>query len=165
MSSENFIFSTSGIFEIMSVNTVESIAHIYVKSTQKHSICPNCNKSGSVVHSYYTRKINALPALGKQVTLYLYARKFYCRQAECDVKIFTERFKDRFCPHKRTTNRRERTLLSMVLVSGGRAAGRLSKKMGMPASDTTLLRLVDREPVPDKQVPESLGIDWRILTR
>jgi len=166
MSTEKLIFSTSEKFKVVSIDRVADLANIYVKSLQEKCYCPNCFEPGYGVHSYYTRKIKDLPAFGNCVIIYLRARKFYCREPECPVKVFTERFTDHFASFKRFTSRAEKLLLTTVIELGAKASERLSLKMSLPVSDTTLLRWLKAYPIPILKVPVVLGIDdWAYKKR
>ena len=87
------------------------------------------------------------------------ARKFYCRHPEYMSKVFTERFEKHFLPYKRITYRLERLLLSAVLESTAKSVERLADKMGVFVSDTTLLRIVQQEPLPATYTSKVLGVD------
>jgi transposase len=159
MTTENLFFSTSEKFEIVSFDKGDSILSIKIKSIQPTSCCPNCHVLASKIHSYYYRKIKDLPAFENKVIITLQARKFYCCHPECILKVFTERFEKHFLPYKRITYRLERLLLSAVLESTAKSAERLAGKMGVFISDTTLLRIVEREPLPATYTPKILGVD------
>jgi len=159
MTTESLFFSTSEKFEIVSFDKRDSILSIKIKSIQPTSCCPNCHVSTSKVHSYYFRKIKDLPAFENGVIITLQARKFYCCHPECILKVFTERFEKHFSPYRRGTYRLERLFLSAVLESSAKSAERLIRKMGVFVSDTTLLRIVDREPLPATYAPKILGVD------
>lgn len=166
MVAEKLLFSSTEMFRVISVDRIENLANIYVISTRKNCYCPNCCAPARGVHSYYTRMFKDLPVFGNQTNIYLRARKFYCRESECPVKVFTERFDCHFYPYKRSTRRLEKSHLAMVLESGGKSAERLSRKLGMQVSDSTLLRLINREPVPACKVPKALGVDdWAYKKR
>ena len=166
MSTEKLIFSTSEKFKVVSIDRVADLANIYVKSLQKKCHCPNCLEPGYGVHSYYTRKIKDLPAFGNRVIIYLRARKFYCREPECPIKVFTERFTDHFASFKRFTSRAEKLLLTTVIETGAKPSERLAIKMSIPVSDTTLLRWLKIQPMPALKVPIALGIDdWAYKKR
>ena len=141
MNTEKLIFSTSEKFKVVSIDRIADLANIYVKSLQKKCHCPNCFEP---TYGFKTvtkqRKIKDLPSSGHRVIIYLSARKFYCREPKCPVKGFTERFIEHFVSYKRFTSRTEKLLLTMVIQTGANSSERLSVKMAIPVSDTTLLR-------------------------
>lgn len=144
---------------MVSIDRNADLANIYVKSLQKKCPCPNCLEPGYGVHSYYIRKIKDLPAFGNRVIIYLRARKFCCRELECPVKVFTERFTDHFVSSKRFTSRAQTLLLKMLIEAGAKPTERLSLNMSLTVSDTTLLRWLKVQPMPIMKVPIVLGID------
>ena len=166
MSTEKLIFSTSEKFKVVSVDRIADLANIYVKSVQERCHCPNCLEPSNGVHSHYTRKIKDLPAFGNRVVIYLKTHKFYCREPECPVKVFTERFADHFFTYKRITDRAERLLITTVIESGAKPTERLAIQMSIPVSDTTLLRWLKRKSMPALKIPVTLGVDdWAYKKR
>jgi len=124
MRTEKLIFSTSEKFKVVSIDRIADLANIYVKSLQKKCHCLNCLEPGYVVKSYYTRKIKDLPAFGNRVIIYLRVRKFYCRESECLIKVFTEKFTDHFVSFKRFTSRAEKLLLTKLIEIGAKPSER-----------------------------------------
>jgi len=166
MTLTNLIFSSDNVFKVISVDNQVDLINIYVQSRQKCCLCPNCCEPSTKIHSYYIRKFKDLPTFGKACRIFLKSRKYYCPTAECPLKIFTERYEDHFKPSKRTTNRLEEKLLNTVLELGGRPAERICRNFSVPVSDTTLLRLINRVPLPDLGVLTAVGIDdWAFKKR
>ena len=62
-----------------------------VTSRQSAGLCPCCAASTSRVHSHYTRALTDLPWAHYRVRLQLSVRKFFCDNASCSRRIFTER--------------------------------------------------------------------------
>ncbi len=54
------------------------------------SLCPACGLASSV-HSRYERTPGDFPAHGRRLRIRLAARRFRCRNAVCERRIFTER--------------------------------------------------------------------------
>lgn len=103
--------------------------------------------------------------LGNHV-IYLRSRKHRCLKTECDRKIFTERFDDHFEPCKRRTKRLDEKLLSAALETGGKAAERVCNTLSMPISDSTLLRLIHKTPLPPLGQLKAVGVDdWAYKKR
>jgi transposase len=155
----NMIFSQPDTFNVISVNQESEEVHIYVESKQTNCLCPNCGLVSLKVHSYYSRVFKDLPAFGNKVRLFLRARKFYCLEEHCQVKVFTERFADYFSPYKRRTVRFDKVCLKLVLESSGKAAERIALDLGIDISDTSLLRLISEAPEPNISTPHALGVD------
>ncbi|TKC06180.1 ISL3 family transposase [Pedobacter frigoris] len=166
MNLTNLIFSSADVFKVISVDNNADQINIYVQSRQKICLCPNCCEPSTKLHSYYTRKFNDLPTFGKACRIFLKSRKYYCLTDECPLKIFTERYKDHFEPCKRTTKRLEEKLFDTVLELGGKPAERICNHFSIPVSDTTLLRLINKAPIPDSGDFTAIGVDdWAYKKR
>lgn len=166
MNASKILFDSDDRFRVVSVDNQLDRLNIYVQSTPKGSICPNCCLISSRIHSYYTRRFSDLPSFGKSSTLFLRARRFYCCTAECPLKVFTERFDNHFMPYQKKTSRLHDRLLSLAIESGGKSAERICRQFSIPVSDTTLLRILDRSELPKNNKVIVLGIDdWAIRKR
>jgi len=62
------------------IHITENGVVIEVVATHPTSCCPLCSQVSSSVQSHYRR-----------VQLFLTVRKFYCRNALCERKVFTEK--------------------------------------------------------------------------
>ncbi len=78
---------------------------VHVRSTRPTSCCPLCGHSSSSIHSHYRRVLRDVPCGGSQIQLNLTVRKFFCRNQECQRKIFTERLPTFAQPWARMTVR------------------------------------------------------------
>ncbi|MBE9601513.1 ISL3 family transposase [Pedobacter sp. MC2016-24] len=162
----NLIFSSVDVFKVISVDNQADYINIYVQSRQRICLCLNCCEPSTKLHSYYTRKFNDLPTFGKACKIFLRSRKFYCLTDECPLKIFTERYEDHFKPCRRTTKRLEEKLLDTVLELGGKPGERICRHFSITVSDTTLLRLVNRAPLPEPGNFTAIGVDdWAYKKR
>ncbi len=121
--------------------------------------CPSCQSPASRIHSYYQRTLADLPWANLVVRLHLLVRKFFCDNAACRRKIFTERLPDLVAPSARRTLRLMQQQQQLGLALGGNPGARLSSELDRGASRNTLLRLVRRLPLPEPQAPEVVGID------
>src|SRR5690606_31494315 len=145
---------------------VSEQVHIYVRSKQQEYLCPNCSQDSRKLHSYYTRQFRDLPILGSETVIFLKARKLYCCQAGCPVKVFTERFTDHFSTYQRSTDRFRKVCLDIALQSGGKPAERIARIVKLRTSDSSLLRLIQRASVPEVAAPYALGVDdWAYKKR
>ncbi|WP_126247184.1 ISL3 family transposase [Chitinophaga rhizosphaerae] len=166
MNATKIIFNPKDPFRVISVDNQIDRLNIYVQSKRKSSHCPNCLEASSRTHSYYTRKFMDLPSFGKSTTIFLRARKFYCRTDECPFKVFTERFNDHFEPYKRLTNRLSETLLKIALEAGGKSGERICRQCSIGISDSTLLRIIYNADLPNCKEVIALGVDdWAIKKR
>ena len=73
------------------VQIPETGLHIAVVATHPTSRCPRCSEESSSIHSSYRRSVRDVSCGGRQVQLALTVRKFFCRNAFCPRKVFTER--------------------------------------------------------------------------
>ncbi|MYY49931.1 transposase family protein [Elizabethkingia anophelis] len=101
---------------MLSFDNQEDEYRLYVQSRTLSAICPNCCTPSKKIHSCYTRKIADLPVFGKISVIFLRSRKFYCRQAECPYKVFSERFEHHFKPYRRKTDRLESKIQQLGLL-------------------------------------------------
>ncbi|GHO64567.1 transposase [Ktedonobacter sp. SOSP1-52] len=77
----------------------------------------------------------------------------------CARRTFAERLGDPIKAYARKTNRYASRLQTIGLLLGGNAGALLAKRMGLPVSSDTLLRLVRALEVPERATPQVLGID------
>lgn len=144
----------------------QGVLTLVLESRSKRCRCPLCHKFSYHIHSKYQRYISDLPCFGKKTLIHLTARKFYCRNAHCPQKVFTERFTTGITPHQRRTQRLTELLLSVVQQLSGRGAERLCELLHIEVSDTTLGRLLYKQPLPEPFTPKILGVDdWALKKR
>ncbi|WP_288883417.1 ISL3 family transposase [Pedobacter panaciterrae] len=166
MNVSKLIFSSIDPFKVISVDNQANFVNIYVQSRQRICRCPDCLKPSKKLHSYYSRKFRDLPTFGKNCIIYLRSRKYRCLTETCERKIFTERFADHFEPCKQRTKRLDEKLLTTVLEMGGKSAERVCKSLSMPISDSTLLRLINKAPLPPLDQLKAVGVDdWAYKKR
>ncbi len=72
------------------IGTAGIIVHVHGASPT--STCPACGLASSSVHSRYGRTLGDLPAHGRRLRIRLAARRFRCRNAACERRVFAERF-------------------------------------------------------------------------
>jgi transposase len=94
-----------------------------------------------------------------QVQLKLHVRRFVCSNVMCTRRTFAERLGEPITAYARRTKRCASRLQTIGLMLGGNAGAHLAKRMGLPVSSDTLLRLVRALEVPEQATPEVLGID------
>ena len=59
---------------------------------QSGCACPKCGVVSVRVHARYERRVRDLPIQGERVLVRLRCRKFVCRNARCEQRVFCERF-------------------------------------------------------------------------
>jgi transposase len=92
-------------------------------------------------------------------------RRFYCDTVLCSRRIFAERFhSDLLAPWARRTSRLEHIVHHLALALGGRPAASFARRLMVPVSNDTLLRVVRRRGRRPFVPPTVIGIDdwaWR----
>src|SRR5271155_3368349 len=138
---------------------------ITVRYSSRVSPCPGCGASSERVHSRYLRRLTDLPLAGRPVRLVVVARRFRCSAVSCGRRIFTERFEDGvLAPWARRTGRLDYVVHHLGLALGGRPAASFARRLMLPGSNDTLLRVVRRRGCPAFTPPTVIGIDdwaWR----
>src|SRR6266852_60875 len=158
MSSSPFLPLPPGV-EILTTTIIDDLLRVEVVSTRSRSRCPLCFQPAMRIHSHYTRVLADVPCGGLQVQLVLQVRKFFCDTPTCRRKIFTERLPIFVQPWARMTTRFSQMLQALVLATCGELGTRLSGRLGIHTSPTTLLRQVMARPSSPPGPVSSLGID------
>lgn len=126
--------------------------------------CPACGVSATHVHSRSRRTLRDLSASGRQVRLSLQTRRFFCANAACPRRTFTEQVPLLALPRKQRTLRLQEMLRCLGFALGGEAGARLAVRLGMPCSPDTLVRLVRETALRPVRGPRVLGVDdWAVL--
>lgn len=121
--------------------------------------CPSCRQPSERVHSFYSRAPADLPLGGQPVQLQLSVRRFYCPDATCERRTFTEQLPDLLAFRARSTHRLLEAQRSVGVALGGEAGARLLARLAMPTDPDTLLRLVRKVQVATAATPRVLGVD------
>lgn len=125
--------------------------------------CPRCGRLSSRMHSSYWRTLDDLPWQDRTVRWRVRVRRFRC--AYCLGHIFAERVPGLAGRKKRRSDRLADAQTDIGMVLGGEAGARLSRRLAMPISGDTVLRLIrGREITPCADPPRVVGIDdwaWR----
>jgi len=135
-------------------------ARITVRAMAKASVCPGCGTSSERVHSRYRRRLADLPIAGRPVCLMVLARRFYCNAVLCGRRVFAERFDaDVLAPWARRTSRLDHIVHHLGLALGGRPAASFARRLMLPVSKDTLLRVIRRRGGAHFTPPTVIGID------
>jgi transposase len=152
-------------FSVMGTENAGGKTIIVVRSTARASPCPSCGADSRQIHSHYQRQIADLPVAGRAVQLVAYVRRFRCRGVRCGQGIFAERFAAGIlAPWARRTGRLEELVHHLGLALGGRPAASFARRLMLPISNDTLLRVVRLRGTPATPPPNIIGIDdwaWR----
>jgi transposase len=128
-------------------------------SKLKYVNCPCCNNKSKRVHSSYVRVLRDLSISTCCVSVYLTVRKFFCKNPECERKIFTEQPGSEIMPYSRMTNRTRETLQNILLEVSAIKGSYLANLISLPISPSTALRIVGSLPIPEIEKVTVLGID------
>ena len=148
-------------FAVQAVHAEGAAVVITVRSTEHGAPCPGCGVEGRRVHSRYVRNLADLPISGRAVRLRVDARRFRCDQKRCTRWIFAERTAA-LAPWSRRTARLDALAHHLGLALGGRPGASLARRLVLPVSRDTLLRLVRlvrRRGTPAFPPPRAIGID------
>jgi transposase len=133
---------------------------IVARPALKAAVCPTCGSPSTRIHSTYQRSLADLPAQGRAVRISVRTGRFRCALPTCDQRIFTERLvataARRFA---RRTTRLKGIVLHLGLALGGRPGQGFARRLLLPVSKGTLLRVVRRHAAPPAEVPRGVGID------
>jgi transposase len=128
-------------------------------STPPRARCPSCSRPSGRIHSRYQRTLADLPWADFQVRLEVRVHKFFCSHPACHRRIFTERLPDIAHPWARRTLRLAQSLLALGVALGGRAGSRLTNRLQRPTPPASLLRVVQRAPLPQTPPLKAVGVD------
>jgi transposase len=93
------------------------------------------------------------------VRVRLEVRCFVCRTRGCPRTTFAERFPTLTRAYARRTLRQADALTEVAFAVGGKAGAQLAKRLAMPTSRDTRLRLIRSAGVPTRKTPQVLGLD------
>ncbi len=152
-------------FAVVGSSIEDGATTIVIPSTLPSSLCPSCGTSSSRVHSHYRRQIADLPLAGRRVELIATVHRFRCEAVPCGRRIFAGRFGNGVvAPWARRTGRLDGLVHHLGLALGGRPAASFARRLMLPVSNDTLLRVVSRRGCPPVTPPTVIGIDdwaWR----
>jgi transposase len=153
------LFSLPSYLLLEDVLIENQVLTLVITSTLTEVSCPDCRQSSSRMHSRYTRRLSDLPCQGRAVRLLVQVRRFFCDAPACSRKTFAETFPGVAPKHAQRTSRQAESLCTIAYALGGRAGARLVKRLSMPTSRYTLLRLIRRASAPPFPTPKVLGVD------
>lgn len=110
-------------------------------------------------HSSYQRRVQDTPIGLLRVWLQLRVRRFRCPNQRCSQQTFVEPYPELVERRRQRTQRLITNLTQIGLALGGQAGTKLAGKLSMPASGSTLLRLLHQLQPPAIEQPRVIGID------
>ena len=128
----------------------------FTKSSEEPPLCGTLTHR---IHSHYERTLADLPCVHFRLRLILQVCKFFCPNAECRRRIFTERLPEVAAPWARKTVRVIQRLQSIGLALGGASGARLGGRLGYAICGSTLLNHLEKLKLPEFKTPKVLGVD------
>ncbi|MFO1351760.1 MAG: ISL3 family transposase, partial [Gammaproteobacteria bacterium] len=152
------LFPTS-LIAIIAVTKVADQLVVIAAGRQTDATCPHCGAVGARLHSGYERQLQDVPWCGIGIVVQLRVRRFYCDNAACGRRTFSERLSGFAEAYQRRTARLQATLQRFGFALGGEAGARLAERLGMAVSADTLLRAIRRFVPPVAGALSAIGID------
>jgi transposase len=121
--------------------------------------CPLCAYPTTRIHSRYQRTLVDLPCVNYSLTLIMQVSKFFCDNADCIRRIFTERIPFVTAPWARKTSRLGQKLQAIGLALGGAAGADLCHQIGIVVCGSTLLNQLEKLSLPEFATPKIMGVD------
>ena len=134
---------------------------LLVRPAAAEAACPGCGTLPGRVHGGYPRRLHDVPAGGRDVMVWLSARRFRCPDPGCPKVTFTEQVPGLARRFSRRTPVLEEALSAVAAVLCGRAGTRLAAALGIvPPGRQTMIRLVMAIPEDElAAAPAILGVD------
>ena len=155
----SILFSLSADLSLVDVRLEHEGLTLVLRSSQMNAACPECAQPSTHVHGHYTRQLADLPCQKRPVRVRLEVRRFACRTRGCPRTTFAERFPLLARACARRTLRQAEALTEIAFANGGKAGAKLAKRLAMPTSRDTLLRLIRSTEIPKRKTPRVLGLD------
>lgn len=147
------------------VEEVSGSVRIWASARAMAACCPGCGRESARVHSRYERRLADAAVAGRPVEIRLRVRRFFCDAKECGKRTFAEQVAGLTARCARRTVLMRGMLESIGLALAGRAGARLATALGLPASRSSLLRLIRALPDPEIGTVTVLGVDDFSLRR
>jgi transposase len=148
------LFSLSADLCLVDVRLEGEGVTLVLRSSQASAVCPTCVRPSTRVHGHYPRRLADLPCQKRPVRVCLEVRRFRCATYRCSRTTFAERFPTLTHAYARRTLRQAEFLTEIAFAQGGKAGAKLAKRLAMPTSRDTLLRLIR-----SSETPRVLGLD------
>ena len=150
---------------IEQIDLVGGSVQIWAHPRAMQACCPGCGGESARVHSRYERKLADAAVAGRRVEIRLRVRRFFCDGQDCGVRTFAEQVAGLTARYARCTVLLRGMLESIGLALAGRAGTRLATALGLPATRSTLLRVIRALPDPVIGTVTVLGVDDFALRR
>lgn len=141
------------------IASLDGVIEIGARARGSTAVCPGCGERSRRVHSRYERCLADAAVGGQPVRIRLRVRRFTCTRVSCARKTFVEQVEDLTMRYGRHSQLLRTMLQTIGLMLAGRAGSRLSRRLAVPVSRSTLLRLVRAVPDPVTGKVTAVGID------
>ncbi len=145
--------------DVGTITIKEDMVIIEAVASAPSVTCPKCSLPSRHVHSHRYRTLSDLPWFGLAVRLMVRIRHFRCRNEHCPQQIFAEQIPGTFEAFSRRTKRLNEALLTVAYELGGKAGVRVADALGIDISRDSLLRLIQRSPLPSAGAVRVLSVD------
>lgn len=145
--------------EVTEIEVIDEVLIITAASTQIRPCCPLCGTAARRVHSRYCRQVADPPCGGQRVRVLVQVRKYFCEMMACARKIFVERLMPFAAPWAHVTTRLYQIVQVIGLATGGRLGVRVTNRLSIQTSKTTILRRIMALPTELVGQVVQLGID------
>lgn len=149
---------------VVSLDRGPDVVTVQARLATVEAPCPGCARPSARVRSTYRRTLADLPWGERTVRLCVTVRRFACANTGCPRRIFAEPLGPLAPRYARRSGRLARALTTVAFALGGEAGSRLARRLGLPTSPDTLLRLIRRAPDPLTPTVRVCGVDdfaWR----
>lgn len=148
-------------------DVIAHATHVVIRAAVQveRASCPACAAIARRVHSSYRRCLVDPPMGGRQATIELTVRRFFCDNNACERRTFVEQVPGLTTPFGGRTSMAQRLVSAVAFALGGRAGARLMRWLSVPAGRMTLIRAIRNDAEPDLTTPRVLGVDDFALRR
>ncbi|MDK2905902.1 MAG: transposase [Eubacteriaceae bacterium] len=150
----------SNVLKITEIIETDKII-IHMKSLSKTCVCPRCHQTLEHYHGTYTRKVQDLPILGKNVQLRIKAHEYICDNEACPVRTVAETFNGFLNPNRRMTQRCEDFICMLAMETSCEGCARICQAMNLHISGDSVIRFLTEhyEAQPAPVCSETIGVD------
>lgn len=135
------------------------LVRIRASTATSEAICWRCGRVSRRRHGRYRRRLADCAAGGREVVVELTVNRYFCDESTCTAVTFVEQVDGLTVRYGRQTGLAAQALQAVALALGGRAGSRLADTLAVPASRSTLLRVIRRIPDMPVAAPRVLGVD------
>ncbi|MDD2504215.1 MAG: ISL3 family transposase [Clostridia bacterium] len=149
------------LLEIRQIRNGKDGIKINLKSKTHECRCHKCGQPVMKYHGTYTRNVQDLPILGKNVMLEIDAYEFKCQNPECNATSTAEDYDGFLSYYSRMTERCEDFICALALETSCEGAARICKEIGIKTSGDSIIRLLEKrfEQQPQPECGEVIGVD------